>query len=159
MSSSTPSRFSFPAVCLRLWLAVLLWQVPVPWGHEHCSGVSESIEHMVRFHPGDVQKWQQGWHWHWSFPDQVPGNSGRPETPLPGAVATGTNLLSTGDESPEDVSANVFAGRAAFLPHPRATYSALFATESASADRSVAGFLMSYCPSHSPQQVLCRRSC
>lgn len=66
MFASQHARSSLSAVVFRLLLVVSLWQGQVVWGHQHQADSSSMAEHIARYHAGDPNAWNLGWHWHLS---------------------------------------------------------------------------------------------
>lgn len=89
-------RCPFTTVGFRLMLMVSLWQGPIIWGHDHAPVNARLAEHVARFHAGESDAWNLGWHWHVSMPDSrmpnSPEDSGPHRDPL--EVATVFRLVS-----------------------------------------------------------------
>lgn len=148
MSTITTQRSPSATVCFRLLLVMSLWQGPVLWGHQHTPESGVSTTHIAQFHGNQSDAWNLSWHWHFSRLDPSGNASSEQsdETRLPFsqivvneagcALALGGTIASVAIEAVRWLPANV--------PHTGS---------------GVHGFLATYCPAHSPQQVLCRMSC
>lgn len=152
LSTSLPQQNSIVAVCFRLLLAVSLWQGPVLWGHQHEPNSAGLAAHLSRFHADDSHALTLGWHWHLSLPVQrVPGSSDDAEQsqqPLPLIVVSSASLCANISYSSSEPTAF-----AALTP------TALIDSGLEASRTGTCGFLATYCPAHSPQQLFCRLSC
>jgi hypothetical protein len=70
-----------PSQWLRLLLALLMWQAPLPWCHAHsieAEGLPADawlLNHVREHHAAQSRELVQpvGWHWHYIMPWHVPG--------------------------------------------------------------------------------------
>ena len=148
MSIMTSQRSPLAAICFRLLLVMSLWQGPILWGHQHTPDSGVSTAHIARFHGNRSDAWSLSWHWHLSLLERSGDESSEKaeETRLPFsqivmneagcAFSHGPSIESTAIKETWSIPANV--------PHRSS---------------GARGFLATYCPAHSPQQILCRLSC
>ena len=169
------------AIGFRLLLILSLWQGPIVWGHYHDGhhvqnghgqnghgqnghgqnghgqdrrGLKRSglAEHLARYHQGETKTECGHWHWHVTLAHRGP--VGEHDSLPPGHPVIPQDLVSPVLVAP---TAPMNAGAAIEI-------SCLTPVEPRSIglnwDLSQAsGFLATYFPTHSPQDVLCRRLC
>ena len=73
---------SFAAILLKIYLVVGALLAQAGWGHSHEQGSVESAEHIARFHSGDFNAMQLGFHWHFGCPLETDGQIPVPHTSL-----------------------------------------------------------------------------
>lgn len=95
-------RASGPAVLLRLVLLLAAWQGPIPWCHNHATGVTAEsttwlIEHLKSHHRSVEPQCQAachqgllGWHFHADFPMRPAGDEGSQPGQLPSEFPAST---------------------------------------------------------------------
>lgn len=153
VSANCPRRNSLTAVVFRLMLAISLWEGPILWGHQHSSNSTGMATHIARCHACDESPQSLGWHWHVSLPVQGDPSSSKgddvPQTNLPRTVAP----------SVTDVAGTLQAGLSVAPFSVPITGRFLSLGYEALPPSGRGGFLASYSPAHSRQQLLCRLSC
>ncbi len=138
------------AVAFRLLLAVMLWDGPVVWGHQHAVPAEGLSEHLARYHADDANAVCLGWHWHVSPPagdgsqssdDEESGNRTQPKTVAESLVLS-----------------NLFDFIAA-LPCPGLSVCSAMVLPANSVRAAEGSYLATFSPGHSAQQMLCRLNC
>ena len=149
LDASDLQRTPWGAVCFRLLLAVSLWQMPMVWAHHHSQDAEELAEHLARFHANEPNPSCLGWHWH--FPTTEAGLPGTSEhdgeyfESLPRMVPPSVDIVDGNAFSPSFLTA---------LGPASQSLQAQF-----EAEYSQRGFLATFSPEHSTQQMLCRMTC
>lgn len=151
LSREAHRRFPVSVVGFRLLMVVSLWQGPIAWGHQHAPDSVGMADHLARFHAGETDAFCLGWHWHVTLPgtgSPTSTDQGPPEQLPANPVVIGSAVsVCCGSLSPD---ALVQTG---LLPSNLALGGRVFAPLGAQ------GFLGTFCPAHTAQQVLCRMSC
>jgi len=61
-------------------MGATLWRAPVPWLHRHDHGGmhdAATMHHLQIYHSHDIHR-EDGWHWHFSWLDDILAGSGAP---------------------------------------------------------------------------------
>lgn len=130
----------------RLLLVASLWQGPILWGHQHHLASAGLSFHTAQCHSNDEDSRELGWHWHLSWP--VCDESCPTDDPLQPRLPLSERAV------PVEVG-SLFAAFDWAGP-----VECPVVTEPHRGPVSICGaFLSSFCPAHTPQELLCRLTC
>lgn len=137
----------------RLLMTISLWHAPVPWGHAHLGDSAGLTEHLASHHAQNSGLASLGFHWHLEVPDwghPCPMDSGPEGSCLVTILAFDSAVVSAehwSDTPDQCLTVCMFAA----VPTSQ--------TSVVVGPYRSRGYLGTYAPTHSSQQLLCRMSC